>query len=291
MRALLSFIALLIIALIIGAIISYPVYLFLANWFEPEFEGVASRIVLLTVLILIFFAVKIFGIQSWQDIGYGANKKEFWKNLLVGIGLGILIMSPVIAGLLLTKNRVLVVDWDWSLTRFLPLALTALVSGLLISLIEETLIRGAMLTVIQRQSSIFFAIISTSFIYAFIHFIEPEVKIDPNDITWDSGFILLQSAFSLFSSPTNIFDSFIALFLAGALLAIIKVRTNKLSICIGIHTGWVFIIKIFRKITDPNMQSEYAYLTGSYDNVIGYLAAICIFIFITIFLRSKRSMV
>ena len=276
-------------ALFVGAILSFPVYLFLDNWFELEFESVANRVVVLSAFILIFIAIRKLGIMSWQEIGYDANKNDFFKNLLIGFAFGALIMLQVVVGLLLTKNRVIDLDWSWSLTSILPLLLTALIAGLLISIVEETLIRGAMFTAIQKQSSVLLAVVSTSFIYAFTHFLNPEIQIGDDEISWLSGLILLNSAFIPFLSPENIFDSFIALFLAGTLLGIIKARTNKLAICIGIHAGWVFIIKVFKQITNHNFDSEFALLTGSYDNVTGYLAAICISIAIVFVLRSKKT--
>lgn len=288
MRILFAFIVLLMLALIIGATISYPAYIFLANWFEPEFESVANRVVLLSALILIFLAMRKLGFKSWQEIGYDSNKMDFWKNLSVGFGYGILIMSPVIAGLLFTKNRIIDLDLDWYLASIFTLLLTALMAGFVVSLIEETLIRGAMFTAVRKQSSVLFAIVTTSFIYAFVHFLKPEIEISADEISWLSGFILLKSAFIPFLSPTNIVDSFIALFLAGTLLAIIKARTNKLALCIGMHAGWVFVIKVFKRVTESNYSSEFAFLTGSYDKVIGYLAAICISIAIVIFLRSNK---
>ena len=289
MRILFAFIVLLMLALVIGAIISYPAYIFLANWFEPEFESVANRAVLLSALILIFLAMRILGFKLWQEIGFDSNKIVFWKNSSVGFGYGVLIMSPVIAGLLLTKNRLIGLNLDWSLASVFTLLFTALIAGFVVSLIEETLIRGAMFTAVRKQSSTLFAIVTTSFIYAFIHFLKPEIEISADEISWLSGFILLKSAFIPFLSPTNIIDSFIALFLAGTLLAIIKARTNKLALCIGMHAGWVFVIKVFKRVTDSNYYSEFAFLTGSYDKVIGYLAAICLSIAIIIFLRSNKA--
>lgn len=289
MRVLLAFIAILILALLVGAIISYPIYLIVSIWFEPEFERLANRIVLISALIFVFLKVRTLGFETWQDIGFESNKKEFWINLLKGFVYGILIMSPVVGGLLLTNNRTIDPDWEWSMASLQPLLLIALISGLLVSLIEETLIRGAMLTAIQKQSSAIFAITTTSFIYAATHFIKPENEIATEDVAWSSGFILLKDAFTPLLSPLNILDSFIALFLAGVLLAIIRVRTNKLAICIGIHAGWVFCIKVFKKITDSNINSEFAYLKGSHDNVVGYLAAICILIAIVVFIRANKS--
>lgn len=285
MSVLITFIAFFALSLLGGALLAYPMHLLLANWFELDFARVASRCVLILAVVLFLVAFRKFGFNSWKEIGFSSTHRQFWKHLLYGFMLGIVIMSPVIAGLLITKNRVIDLDWDWSFANFAVLLLTASAAGLVIALIEETLFRGAMLTAIQRQSSALFAIVSTSFVYALVHFLQPEII--ANTINWSSGFMLLKTAFLPLLHPIQIVDSFIALFLAGALLAIIKVRTNKLAICIGIHVGWVFTIKILKRVTDTNIHSDYAFLTGSYDKVIGYLAAICITLAIVLYLRMN----
>lgn len=57
----------------------------------------------------------------------------------------------------------------------------------------------------------------------------------------------------------------------------------------GIHAGWVLAIKVFKRVTDTNALSDYAFLTGSYDKVIGYLAAICIAVFIILYLSLQNK--
>ena len=287
MPALIIFIGLFILALVGGALLSYPAYSLLSVLFEVDFERVTNRCVLAIAVALFFLLFKKFGFNSWRDIGYNANQKEFWSKFPKGFSLGVLIMLPVVTGLLITQNRFIDVNWDWSINNLSSLLLTALLAGIIIAFIEETLFRGTMLTAIQRQSSIIFAIFSTSFIYAIVHFLEPDTYLNPNTLNWASGFIAIKNAFLPLLQPIQLIDSFIALFLAGIFLALVKLRTNKLALCIGIHAGWVFTIKIFKRLTNSNINTEYAYLTGSYDKVIGYLAAFCIAIAIIIYISNK----
>jgi len=272
MLALLIFISLLALTLILGAAIAYPAHLFLSNWFELDFDRVASRAVLLVAIILLLTLFKKFSFSSWQEIGYSRSGKDFVKQLCNGFSLGLLIMVPVIIGLLICGNRVVDVDWDFSVSNIASLILTALAAGIVIGLLEETIFRGVMLTSIQKQSTALFAIITSSSIYALVHFLEPSITIDePN---WLSGFVLLHSA--------------LALLLAGIFLAIVKIRTHQLALCMGIHAGWVFTIKVSKRMTDSNAASEFAFLTGSYDKIIGYLAALCIVLAIIIFLNAYK---
>lgn len=287
MPALLIFLAYFAIALLCGVLLAYPLHLILSNWFELDFDRVVARTVLLMVILLLFAVCKILKINSWQKIGFTTGRKAFYADLFKGIGLGVLIMLPVIGGLLLTQNRVLDAGWEVSFGNVLALLLTALVAGILIGLIEETLFRGAMFTAIKQQSSFLFAAITTSFIYALVHFLQPTIEINPDTLNWTSGFTFLQDALFQLTKVSEIFDSFVALFLAGALLAIIRLRSNRIALCIGIHAGWVLAIKVFKRVTDSNPHSDFAFLTGNYDKVIGYLAAACITCFIIFLIKPK----
>lgn len=287
MPALIVFIAFIALALLAGAALAYPMHILLTNWFELDFERVASRGVLIVAIILFLAFFKIIGFRNWREIGYSSNQKDFWNDLIKGFGVGLLILSPIVAVLLVTKTRVLDLNWDASLNNISSLLIAALAAGLIIALLEETLFRGAMLTAIQRQSSKWFAIIASSLVYALMHFLQPATHLDASTLNWSSGFIVLKSAFLPIFQPMQIIDSCLALFLAGMLLALIKIRTNKLAICIGIHMGWVFTIKVFKRVTNSNIYSEYSFLVGSYDKVIGYLAAICIAVAIIVYLKLQ----
>ncbi|MEJ2114546.1 MAG: hypothetical protein P8X88_00425 [Gammaproteobacteria bacterium] len=178
MPALLIFIAYFAIALLSGAAVAYPLHMLLANWFELDFDRVASRSVLIAAIILFMALYRKFGFSSWFDIGYTTNKKQFFKDVTKGIGFGILIMSPVVVGLLITKNRILDMGWEISMSNILALFVTSLAAGFIIAILEETLFRGAMLSAIKKQSSVFFAVVVTSLFYASVHFIQPDIEQD-----------------------------------------------------------------------------------------------------------------
>ena len=289
MPALFIFMAYFAIALLSGAAIAYPLHMILTNWFELDFERVASRSVLIMAIIFFMMLYKKLGFTSWRDIGFSSDKRQFFSDLTKGIALGLLIMLPVIVGLLITENRVFDVDLDTSILNILDLIVTALIAGLIIAFIEETLFRGAMLSAIRKHSSTLFAIVATSLIYALVHFIEPNIDYDANSLHWASGFVLIKDALSSIAEVNRIADSFIALFLAGVLLALVRIRSHRIALCIGIHAGWIMAIKTLKSITDSNAQSEYAFLTGSYDKVIGILATVSITMFIFLYLKRQTQ--
>ena len=289
MAALLIFIAYLVMALISGAAIAYPMHAFLTNWLDVDFERVTSRCVLLAAIVLFVVLYKKLNIFTWRDIGYNTGNRQFCSDVVKGVRLGILIMCPVAVGLLITNNRIIYPDLELSATYIFYALASGLVSGLIIAVVEETLFRGAMLSAVKRQSTASIAIVSTSSIYALVHFIQPESGFQLNSLDWASGFLVLQNALTEVADIHKIMDSLIALFLAGVLLSIVRLRTNRIAFCIGIHAGWVLIIKLLKRMTYSNTDSDYAFLTGSYDKVTGYLTVVVIIAFIVSFLRPQKK--
>ena len=73
---------------------------------------------------------------------------------------------------------------DTSILNIADQIVTALIAGLIIALIEETLFRGAMLSAIKKHGSVLLAIVTTSLIYASVHFIEPNIDYDSQIFTF-----------------------------------------------------------------------------------------------------------
>ena len=67
-------------------------------------------------------------------------------------------------------------------------------------------------------------------------------------------------------------DSLIALFIAGLFLSLVREKTGNIALCIGIHAGWVFTIKMTKEVTHLDTNASTAFLVGSYDNIIGWAA-------------------
>ncbi len=83
---------------------------------------------------------------------------------------------------------------------------------------------------------------------------------------------------STFASPwqwRNL-DSFVALLLVGIFLGLVRRRTGHIGWCIGLHAGWVFVIQVARALTADDPTAPLAWLTGDYDGIIGWLAAVWI---------------
>ncbi len=83
---------------------------------------------------------------------------------------------------------------------------------------------------------------------------------------------MLSGALHKYATPELHYDSFIALFAVGLFLALVREHTGSIALGMGMHTGWVFVIKLTKKATETDWQSPYSTLIGHYDGVIGWLA-------------------
>jgi hypothetical protein len=138
------------------------------------------------------------------------------------------------------------------------LVLTRALSGLAVAFIEETFIRGAMLTGIARESGVTAAVLLTSLIYAATHFFA-SYKIPAADVTAASGLDLISGTLHLFAHPMAIADAFSCLFAVGVVLAIIRVITGNIAAGIGLHAGWVWVMLVAHELSQPVRDADFEF--------------------------------
>jgi hypothetical protein len=72
----------------------------------------------------------------------------------------------------------------------------------------------------------------------------------------------------------EIISALLALVMVGIFLAFIRINyPASLGVCIGCHTGWVWLIKMNKSFFNTDVTADYAFLVSPYDGVIGYLVA------------------
>jgi membrane protease YdiL (CAAX protease family) len=263
-------------ALIVGALIAYPIYVEFGPLIdEPMYRFVTRGGMLIAFLGSPFF-LRYLKLNNPQSLGYGQSRRRFIRSLLVGLLAGIIIMLLLVGALLALNVRVVKPDWVFSWADLALTALSALGGGCIIALIEETFFRGAMFTAVERQAGLWSAAIIPSLLYAAVHFIKTRYDLPPDQAHWYSGLIVLGHCFEQFANPSTILDSFLALFAAGVFLALVRASMGHIAACIGLHTGWVLVIKLTKDITQADSAANLSFLIGDYDNITGYLALVLI---------------
>jgi uncharacterized protein len=251
-RSFAIFLGLIALGLLGIAALAYPAWeLTQALGFELKFHRVASRIAMLTLLVGFVFAARRLGVADRTSLGYGVPRAQFLRALGGGLLLGASTMLPVLATMVLLDMRDLRPGFAPDAGHWIRLALTGLGTGLVVALIEETFLRGAMMTAIAREAGFFKAIVLTSLVYAATHFIG-RYRVAPMDVHAGSGLDMLAGIFTRFANPAEIVDAFLCLAGVGVLLGLVRRLTGNIAAAIGLHAGWVMVIFMVRESSAVN---------------------------------------
>jgi membrane protease YdiL (CAAX protease family) len=257
----------LLAAIFLACIVGY----FIIQGVEDQFpfRKVISKFTQLFLVLSIFPAMAYLKI-SREELGF-ASRPVFIKQLIQGFGLGFITLLPVFIVLIVLKINVIDETHAWTMGWLARNMAISLLSALIISLIEEPIFRGILLTGLSKKLPVTAAILISSIYYAGLHFLSTKTDIPAQDINLFTGFKLLEEASDNLLNP-NILSAFFALLMVGIFLGILRNRIKaSLGLCIGCHTSWVWQIKMSKNLFNTNNSSEYLYLVSSYDGVIGPL--------------------
>ena len=258
------------IACALGCALAYPIYL--ASGLN--FERILSRTILVCFVVLFYPAFKLLRFSQFSDLGFQPHQR--YKTSINAWLIGIIMLIPISWFFNACGYRV----WEpLAAPPFIsPLStiLLAILSGTLIGLIEETFFRGVTQSVLLEKFTPLLAIVFVNIIYSSVHFLEVPDEAFHQTITWSSGFTLFLSAFQPLLNIASQWDSWLALFAAGIFLSLIRLHTNNLFWCIGLHAGWVTHIKVFKSFTDRNSNASCSSWAGDYDNYVGEFSLIWI---------------
>ena len=271
MRAAGWFLAAIVGTLVLAALAAWPVYQF-AHALQPDwqFHKVVSRLWQLLMLAGIAIAVWRLGLRGRADWGYGLPRAKFLRQAGAGLALGVATMLPIalVIVALGIRNPRPGFDAAMLLSGIAAGALT----GLVVALVEETFFRGLMFRAVLRDSGPATAVWITAILYSAIHFFA-RVKIPHAEVAWDSGITLLGSALARFADPVPIADAFITLAIVGLLLGLVRHWTGSIAAGIGLHMGWVCVIKATSTVTRHDEAARWSFLVSDFDAFTGWLVA------------------
>ncbi len=271
MRALAWFLAAIFGTLLAAALLAWPLWQFTqAIGLDFAFHRVVSRFWQLLLLAGLLLALRRLRLRGHEDWGYGLPRPEFLRQAALGLAVGIATMLPMTIAMLATGILEPRAGLDAAVV--LEAVGIGLLAGLAVAVVEETFFRGLMFRAVSRERGFAFTALSTALVYAAIHFFA-RTRIPAYEVAWASGFRLLGGALAHFTNPLPVLGSFVTLVLVGLLLARVRERTGAIAACIGLHMGWVCVIKATKSLTHGNESAEWAFLVGPFDGYTGWLVA------------------
>jgi membrane protease YdiL (CAAX protease family) len=261
MRAFARFLGAILIAGLIGAAIAYPAYELTSRFASWPFHRVASRIAMLVLVVTLAWTCRHMRLNTKRDFGYGLPWARFLTLCLLWGTVGVATAGVGAAFLLSTHLRIGV---SYAPSMFL----TALGSGIAVALIEETVFRGVMHTAIERESGPWMAALLTAPLFAVLHFVA-KVRIAPQDLGWGSGFDLLLLSFAPLGHPTLVLDVFLSWLTVGLILSLTRVLTGNIAVAIGLHAGWVVVLRMLQLCTVGGSSPAYSAWVSHFDGLLG----------------------
>jgi len=270
MRAFAWFLALMALALAAIAVFSYPAWMLLHPYFDFPFHRVGERIGMLALLVGFLLVARHLRLADRVSLGYGLARRAFLREMSLALILGVASMLAVV-GLM---SALELLEWTpaarLSGTDLLRLGALRVVSGFAVAFIEETFLRGAMHSAIERESGPRLAVLLTALLYAGTHFLA-SYHIAPAQVTPRSGLELLAGTLHSWAHPAGIADAFLALLAVGVVLGMVRAVTGNIAACIGLHAGWVWVMLVTHELTRPTRGAPLGFLLSRFDGFVGWL--------------------
>lgn len=255
---------------------------------DLEFERIASRCVLFFLIVGLCLMLKKIGPAGFSVLNLRPHK-GWQRSLARGWGVGLLSMGVlVMAGYLL---QVYQIDADAHHGVIFKMA-GSLVGALFVGVIEEVLFRGVIFNALRLRWGFFVGAILSSLFFSAVHFAKPEPAVGVVYGHWYAGLSLLPHIFTLVGSPYHYFPFMITLFVMGMMLCAFCDAQRHLFFVIGLHAGWVWIIKMgvdcFERNTDIYLPL-FGYSGSVAKSYAALYAAVVLLLIALLYRKRKRS--
>ncbi len=291
MRAIIIFCLFVVLAFLVGAVLAYPLKLLLDPALALAFRKYLTYATLISGLIISGIYLQLYNLLSFKAFGYNGKFITFLKGMLNGFIYGLSIMLLIEVGLFLLDIHELDATRSYTFTSVSLLLSKAIVMGLLIAIVEESIFRGALFTGLYKQTGAIIATFFSSLIYAGVHFIRYRDLPANTDIGWFTGLSMMPETLRRFHE-WSILDYFLTLFVFGVLLALLRLKHKSIAACIGVHTGIVMLIKISDYATNRTYGGSYDYLVSQYNSTFGWISFVVILLFTLFYfvkIQTKQS--
>jgi len=270
MPVLIAFVLYLLACMLLSSLMVPWLYPLFESWFNATPDRSLYRFAMFLGLLGMPLLLRMLNLRDRTSMGFADTGDRAVRVISRGLLFGALILAGLVAGLLLTGAHQMREDVEitaWLITRT---AVSGLASGLAVGLIEEFFFRGPMQSGARRTLPFWPAAIGIGAFYSAVHFIRPPKL---RDIELDTS-VALQATLDGLSNLAHLADDadrFVALLVAGVFLSMVRERTGSILWAIGIHAGWVMVIKLSKRLTEVNPDAAAAFLVSS-DRITGWLS-------------------
>lgn len=253
----------------VSAFIAYPLHFILPK--PLDFQGLVFRCAEIMLILGLFPLGRRLGI-GWAEMGLADVNRQFWRQMRRGFGYGALMLGLHVLFLWLADIRVPIEEkLQW--VRIVRLSFKGVAVGFAVALLEEPMFRGFLQAGLAKKLPVGIAVLAGSGYFAALHFLQTHLRPSYDEVRWDTGLMLVLDAFH--NLPSFYPDSFLALFAAGVFLGCVRLLAPRtgLSYSIGVHAGWVFVLKATNPLSTHNFNSPWIRAVSPFDGTIGYLSA------------------
>jgi membrane protease YdiL (CAAX protease family) len=245
-----------------------------------DFGKVMRRILMLvTLIVFVFFgrSLKIATlISSAIRLRPGFFRQFLFGFLMAGISLLIYYSLAILFG-----AWIIHADYN-SAGIIVSKIIEYVLLGCLIGFIEEAFFRGFVLQSFMESMSLPVAVCACSLMYSLLHFFRADVHVATGFQAFVGFTTIIQFFKPLVFQFIRHLPSIVGLFLVGAVLSYAFIQTKSLYLSIGLHSGWVFMMKADGLFLD-RIRGMREWFFGDSQMVTGILIwffLLCIFVII-----------
>jgi len=274
MRLFMIFLTAVLVAIVLSSLVAQPLYQLSGSAALVDFDNFAKRLAMLAILLTVVAILKYQGMLHARNVGWSIAAGTVSRRALVGYGLiaGVLMMLPVTLLFHGLELRVLSLDAGFAWPAFLAKLALLLLAAFAVSLIEETFFRGVLYNGFLHERRPAAAVLLSALFFSTIHFARIKGSELPADAAWYHGLLILADGIAT-HWHSDYLSTALSLFLAGVLLGIVRLKSGSVWACIGLHTGWILMIKVDKNLSSFNEQSAWHGLVGPYDSYNGWATA------------------
>jgi membrane protease YdiL (CAAX protease family) len=259
--------------------------------YQYSFSKIFSRL-FMTLAVILFFSFRPFlKTPSLAQLGLRPLRKGY-RDLLNGFFLSL--ASTIVLGLLMALSEIFTPYLRFPFSLALDRSFKALMASLTVGFLEEIFFRGIILKGLLENWKPTGAFMVTNLFYSAIHFVKPAEKFALTDFDPWIGIRHLIYSFQPLLNPLTLFAGLLGLFLIGTVLSYAFVRTGRLYLSIGLHSGWIFGLKTIRVFGDYRRE-DLGWLFGSSEpklvsGVVGWIGILLVGVGVHYLARKREGL-